>query len=239
MHRGILTPLGNPPTKNLLSRLIRFGLIGQIILIVLLFGSGTFDFWQGWAFAAVNLVITIVFCTHLYRHDRELLARRLIRKEKVGAQKVIMFILRNLSIIAYILCGLDHRFGWSRTYLVSVPAWLTILALVAYAGCYLFFIPVLDANRFASSIVQVEASQTVADQGPYRFVRHPLYAVSLVVWFWVPLALGSFVMLPTVILFTPLIVWRLLNEEKILKHDLPGYNEYCQHTPYRLIPHVW
>lgn len=232
-------PLENPPAKSLLSRLIRLGLIGQIALAVMLFVPGTLDFWQGWAFAAVNLVITVAFFTYLYQHDRELLARRLIRKEKVGTQKAIMFLVRNLAAFAYILCGLDHRFGWSRTYLEPVPAWLTILALAGYTGCYWLFIPVFRANRFASSIIQVEASQTVAERGPYRLVRHPFYTVSLAIWFWVPLALGSYVVLPAVVLFTPIIVWRLLNEEKILKRDLPGYTEYCQRTHYRLIPHVW
>ena len=235
----MLLPLEKESTKTLLSRLIRFGLFSQIVLVVLLFGSGTFNFWQGWAFAAVSLVITILFSTCLYKFDRELLARRLLHKEKVGTQKIIMFIIRNIAIMAYFLCGLDHRFGWSRTYLTPVPNWLTVLALVAYAGCYSLFIPVLRANRFASSTIQVETRQTVADQGPYQLVRHPFYTVSLAIWFWIPLALGSFVVLPTVILLTPIIVWRLLNEEKMLKHDLPGYIEYCQRTRYRLIPRVW
>lgn len=205
----------------------------------MLFGSGTLDFWQGWAFAAVNLVVTVIFSACLYRYDRELLARRLLRKENVGTQKAIMFIVRYIAVTAYVLCGLDHRFGWSRTYLMPVPAWLTVSALVAYALSYMLFVPVLRANRFASSIIQVEAGQTVACHGPYRLVRHPFYTVSLVIWFWIPPALGSFVMLPVVLLLAPLIVWRLLNEEEILKRNLPGYIEYCQRTRYRLIPHVW
>ena len=66
-----------------------------------------------------------------------------------------------------------------------------------------------------------------------------MYAVSLIQWFWGPLALGSFVALPVAALMVPLIVWRLLNEEKVLHRDLPGYCEYCGRTPYRLIPFVW
>lgn len=229
----------NPPTKNLLSRLVRWSLIGQLVLAVLLFVPGTLKFWQGWAFLAVNLAVGIFFCANFYKRDPEFLARRLLRKEKIGTQKFIMFILKNVSVIAYVLCGLDHRFGWSRNYLAPVPWWLTSMALLFFAVSYLLFIPICNANRFAASIIQVEAGQIVADRGPYRLVRHPMYSVSLLVWLWLPLALGSFVVLPAVALLTPVLVLRLLNEEKILRRELPGYAEYCLRTRYRLIPYVW
>ena len=219
--------------------MIRLSLIGQIALAVFLFVPGTVHFWQGWAFLAVNLVIGYFFCAYFYKRDPQFLARRLLRKEKTGAQKFIMLLLKTVSVLAYVLCGLDNRCGWSRTYLAPVPWWLTSLALLLYAGGYLFFIPVCNANRFAASIIQVEAGQTVADRGPYRLVRHPMYSVALWVWLWLPLALGSFVVLPAVLLLTPILALRLLHEEKVLRRELPGYADYCLRTRYRLIPHVW
>ena len=231
--------LENQTTKNLLSRLIGRSLVGLFALVILLFVPGTWHYWQGWAFLGVNLITGIVFCAYFYKHDRELLARRMLRKEKVIAQRFIMFLIKIVTVIFYMLCGLDNRMGWSQTYLTPVPWWLTVLALLGFAGCYLLFIPVFKANRFAASIIQTEAGQTVADRGPYRFVRHPMYAVSLAVWFWLPLALGSFVALPFIALIAPLIVLRLLNEEKVLQRNLPGYSEYCRRIPYRLIPFVW
>jgi protein-S-isoprenylcysteine O-methyltransferase Ste14 len=220
-------------------RLIGWMLIQQTALVILLFVPGTWHYWQGWMFFGVNLIVAMVFCTYFYRYNRELLARRLLRKEKVIAQRFIMFLMKIVSVAFYVLCGLDNRLGWSQTCLTPVPWWLTVLALLGYAGCYLLFIPVFNANRFAASVIQTEAGQTVADQGPYRLVRHPMYAVSLAVWFWLPLALGSFIALPVAALMAPVIVLRLLNEEKVLQRDLPGYSEYCRRTPYRLIPFVW
>lgn len=231
--------LENPPTKNLLRRLIVQSSIGQLALLPLLFVPGTLHYWQGWAFVAENAVISIIFCTYLYRLDRELLARRLLRKEKIGAQKIIMFLTRQIAVAFYVLCGLDNRLGWSRDYLAPVPWWLTMLALLGYAGCYFLFIQVLKANRFAASVIQIEAGQVVADTGPYRLVRHPFYSVSLLLWLCTPPALGSFIALPVNLLILPVVVWRLLNEEKILRRDLPGYADYCQRTRYRLIPSVW
>ena len=229
-----------PDGRSLLSRMVRLGFAGQLALAILLFlSAGTLQFWQGWAFMVVNLVAALGFCIYFYKHDRQLLERRMLRKEKVGAQKFIMLLLKLVSAIAYLLCGFDYRFGWSRTYLAPVPGWLTLLALALYLGCYLLFIPVLNTNRFAASIVQVEAGQTVAASGPYHVVRHPMYSVSLVIWFCLPLALGSFVVLPVAALLMPILIFRLLNEEKFLRRGLPGYSEYCQRTRCRLIPFVW
>ena len=238
-QRGTLQQLENPKTKNLLTRLIGFGLVGQIFLAVCLLVPGTIHFWQAWAFMAVTFVLTFFFCAYYYRRDPEFLARRLLWKEKNRVQRLIIFLAQIVSVIFYVLCGLDHRLGWSRTCLVPVPWWLTWLALLLYAGSYLLLIPVCNANRFAATVIQIEAGQTVADQGPYRLVRHPMYAVSLLVWLWIPLALGSFVVLPVVVLLALALVLRLLNEEEMLRHELPGYAEYCQRTRYRLIPFVW
>jgi protein-S-isoprenylcysteine O-methyltransferase Ste14 len=238
IKRGNLRRLENSPTKNLLPRLIGWTLFQQAALVILLFVPGTWHYWQGWTFFGVNLMLAMVFCTYFYKHDRELLARRMLRKEKVTAQKLILFLMKIVSVAFYVLCGLDHRLGWSRTYVIPVPCWLTVLALLGYAGCYLLFIPVFNANRFAASVIQTEAGQTVADRGPYRWVRHPMYAVSLAIWFWLPLALGSFMALPVAALMVPIIILRLLNEEKVLQRDLPGYSEYCRRTPCRLIPFI-
>ncbi len=229
-----------PDGKRLISRMVRLGFVGQFALAVLLFvPAGTLNFWQGWAFMAVNLAATFVFCAYYYQRDPQLLERRLLRKEKVAAQKFIMLLVRVVAVGAYVLCGFDCRFGWSRDWLAPVPWWLTLLALALYLGCYFLFIPVMNANRFAASIIQVESGQTVADTGPYRLVRHPLYSVSLAIWLFVPLALGSFVVLPVSALLVPILVCRLLNEEKFLRRELTGYAEYCRRTPRRLIPFVW
>jgi protein-S-isoprenylcysteine O-methyltransferase Ste14 len=220
--------------------MVRLGLAGQLVLAVLLLGSaGTLKFWQAWAFMAVNLAATLCFCIYFYKNDPQLLERRMLRKEKTKAQKIIVLLMKLLSVPAYMLPGLDFRFGWSRSYIWPVPWWLTLLALLLIPASYLLFFWVLKTNRFAASIIQVEPGQTVTDTGPYRLVRHPMYSTSVVLWLAAPLALGSFVALPVFVLIIPVLVFRLLGEEKILRRDLPGYVEYCQRTRYRLIPFVW
>ena len=94
-----------------------------------MFVPGTWHYWQGWTFFGVNLFVAIVFCTYFYRYDRELLARRLLRTEKVIAQRIIIFLMKIVTVVFYGLCGLDNRLGWSQKYLTPVPWRLTVLAL--------------------------------------------------------------------------------------------------------------
>lgn len=107
------------------------------------------------------------------------------------------------------------------------------------AATHAWFIAVLQANSFASSIIRVETGQTIAVTGPYRFVRHPMYLGMIVSWLVVPPALGSLVSLPVSCPIIPLFALRLLHEEKFLACELPGYSEYCRQTPWRLVPYLW
>jgi len=79
----------------------------------------------------------------------------------------------------------------------------------------------------------------VIDTGPYAYVRHPMYAGALWLFIGMPLALGSWLTISLVPLIVPVLFWRLLDEERILRRDLPGYNEYASRVRQRLIPYIW
>ena len=229
-----------PAERSLLFRFVRRVLPSVLVAMTMLFiSAGTLRFWQAWAFAAVSLVFPAMLFICFHKSDPQLIERRLLKKEKVGGQKLIVRFGMLVSVSCYVLAGLDYRFGWSRTRLAPVPLWLTVLAFALILGGQFFIFWVMDVNRFAARIVQVEAGQTVADTGPYRFVRHPMYAASSAMSFFAPLALSSWIVLPAFVLFVPVLIFRLLNEEQTLRRDLPGYAEYCQRTRYRLVPLVW
>jgi protein-S-isoprenylcysteine O-methyltransferase Ste14 len=240
IQMGGLNPLRTSPSQSLLSRLIRRSIASHLILAALLFlPAGSLQYWPGWGYLAVGLVSTIHYSLYFYQHDRQLLERRLLKKETVSEQKCIMTVWKVFAYLFLMLAGADYRFGWSCRLLGPVPWWLTVPALLLVLGGYTWVFQVFKANRFAASVIQVESSQAVIDTGPYRFVRHPLYAGSLCSWLCTPLALGSFVLIPVSFFILPILACRLLNEEKVLRRDLPGYVEYCQRTRYRLIPFVW
>lgn len=98
---------------------------------------------------------------------------------------------------------------------------------------------VVRENSYAAATVRVEAEQPVVSTGPYALVRHPMYAGALLMLGFTPLALGStWGLLVDISTFAGL-AWRLLDEERFLKRNLPGYAEYCSKVRYRLFPFVW
>jgi len=141
--------------------------------------------------------------------------------------------------LAYLIPGLDFRFGWTYRWTGPVPLWLEIASLATVLTSYLMTIWVMDVNRYAARTIRVEAGQPVASRGPYQWVRHPMYFGILLMMLFTPLALGSYVALPIFALVLPALMFRLLREEKVLRRELPGYPEYCERTRYRLIPYIW
>jgi protein-S-isoprenylcysteine O-methyltransferase Ste14 len=137
-------------------------------------------------------------------------------------------------LAAFLLPGFDHRFGWSHP-----PLWLVVFSQAVVLGGSMTTVWVMKVNRFAARTVQVEPGQQVISNGPYRIVRHPMYSGICAMLLFAPLALGSYFALPAFVLVIPLVVLRLLNEEKVLRQELPGYSEYCLHTRFRLVPLLW
>jgi protein-S-isoprenylcysteine O-methyltransferase Ste14 len=225
---------------SLRSRLILRLSFGMLMVAALLFvPAGTWWYWQGWTFLAVALTFSLCSFHYFYKHDREVLERRLRRKEKIKEQKRLVQLLKVVFIAAFFIPGLDQRLGWSRTLWGAVPWWLSLISEALVVCGLLTAFWAVKVNRFAGRTIEVEAGQRVVSSGPYALVRHPMYAGSVVIWLCLPLALGSYVAWPAFGLLVPFYVYRLLNEEKFLRRELPGYAEYCLRTRFRLVPYVW
>jgi protein-S-isoprenylcysteine O-methyltransferase Ste14 len=133
-----------------------------------------------------------------------------------------------------IVPGLDHRFCWSH-----VPAAIVVLANLLISAASGFFLVVLRENTFAASTITVEVGQRVISTGPYAHVRHPMYAGAALLLFAMPIALGSFRGVLPAALAIPVLIARILDEERTLSAELPGYDDYCRAVPCRLVPLVW
>lgn len=201
---------------------------------VMFIPAGSLRFWQGWVYLTIWIVPVLVFFLYFYKHDPELAERRLRWREKVREQKILMRLFRVTVVALFLLPGLDHRFGWSH-----LPVWLTILSQAFVLGGWAMVFWVMKVNHFAASTIEVEAGQHVVSTGPYSIVRHPMYLGIGVMFLFSTLALGSYFALPAFGLVIPILVFRLLNEEKVLRQELPGYPEYCLRTRFRLVPFLW
>jgi protein-S-isoprenylcysteine O-methyltransferase Ste14 len=98
---------------------------------------------------------------------------------------------------------------------------------------------VYKENTFASATIEVSPEQKVISMGPYKLVRHPMYMGALFLLVGIPLSLGSLCGLFAIALMLPALIWRLLNEERFLVKNLPGYSEYRDTVRYRLVPFIW
>ena len=214
------------------------GVFGTLFFIVLIFGSaGTFDYWQGWLFLGIFAASTVDFTVYLAIYDRPLLERRMKagpQYEREWSQKIIVTLILFAFFSLIVLSVLDYRFAGSR-----VTPWVSILGDVVILLSFLFIFWVVRVNSFAASNIRVEKDQTVIDTGPYAHVRHPMYAGAIWLFVGMPLALGSWWSLGLIVLFMPVLLWRLLDEEKILRRDLPGYTQYMRKVRFRLVPFVW
>jgi protein-S-isoprenylcysteine O-methyltransferase Ste14 len=154
--------------------------------------------------------------------------------EKEKAQKIIQWINLPVFISAFIVPGLDRRFGWSE-----VPVEVIIITDALILGGYLIIFFVFRQNSYASRIIEIDKGQKVITTGLYTWVRHPMYLGVLIMYLPTPLALGSFWGLIPMAFLPVSLVFRILNEEKVLSENLEGYKEYCLKTKYRIIPYIW
>ena len=220
------------------SYLIRSSVLGIAAFFALIFiPAGTFQYWQGWVYVATWIMVGTAYTVYVARYDPALLKRRTeagISHEKEPAQKIIISFLFAAFPALLVLPALDHRFGWS-----SVPWFASAFGDALLAFSFYIFYLVSKVNTYAAANVRVEEGQKVISTGMYGFVRHPMYFGTLFLLVGTPIALGSWWSLLVVPVFIPILVVRILNEEKVLARDLPGYVEYMQKVRYRLVRHIW
>lgn len=224
--------------NTLLGKTISGFITLMLLLGICLFVSaGTFDFWQAWLYLAIFALCTIMITAYLFRFDQRLLSSRVQAGPSAEVQKSQQAI-QSLASLAFIgmlvVPGLDRRFDWTH-----VPTWLTVLsALMVGVGFYVIFL-VFRANSFTSAIIEIANDQRVITTGPYRIVRHPMYAGAGFLVMFTPLALGSWIGIICSILLMLVIALRAVDEEKFLVQNLSGYEAYRQKVHYRFIPGLW
>lgn len=225
-----------------MSTLILRTVVGFLALVLMLglalfLSAGTLRYWQAWVYLGVFSVCVILITAYLIKYDRPLLERRVRAgptAETDKRQKIIQSLASLFFLALFIVSGLDFRFGWSK-----VPPSLSLAADGVVALSFLIVFVVFRENSYTSATIEIAEKQEVITSGPYRLVRHPMYAGGTLLLLVTPLALGSWVGLLFALPVILVIVVRLLEEEKFLAASLKGYEEYRQKVRYRLIPFVW
>jgi protein-S-isoprenylcysteine O-methyltransferase Ste14 len=205
--------------------------------LLLFVPAGSVRYWHAWVYLAIFTGASALVTLDLMRRDTALLERRLRGgplAEKRPAQKRIMVFTLFGFLALLVVPALDYRFGWSAVPLASVIAGNALVAI----GFFVIFL-VYRENSFTAATIQLAEGQKVISTGPYAIVRHPMYAGGTLYLIGTPLALGSYWGLAAVAAMLPILIWRLLDEERFLAADLPGYPQYQRQVRYRLVPFVW
>ena len=205
-------------------------LVGLLIFLP----AGTLGYTYGWLFAGLLFVPMLIAGLVMLRKSPEFLKKRLDAKEKQSAQKGVVALSGLMFIAGFVVAGLDFRFGWS-----AMPTWVVITASVLFLIAYALYAEVMRENAYLSRTIKVQEGQIVVDTGLYGIVRHPMYAATILLFMMIPLILGSWYALIAFALYPVIIIVRLLDEEKLLTEELPGYDTYKQKVKYRIIPFIW
>jgi protein-S-isoprenylcysteine O-methyltransferase Ste14 len=223
--------------KLLIKTLLSLGALVFAMGLLLFPLAGTTQYWNAWLYLAIFMGASLAISLYLLRNDPALLQRRMRggpTAEKERTQKIIMLFASIGFIALLVVPALDFRFGWSPA---PLPVVITGDLLVA-TGFYFTFL-VYKENTFTSATIEVAEDQKVISTGPYALVRHPMYASALLYLVGTPLALGSFWGLFALVFMLPFLLWRLLDEERFLAKNLPGYSEYQKQVHHHLVPYVW
>ncbi len=216
----------------------RSAVLGLIVLGLIVFlPAGTLAYWQGWVFIIVFTISANAIGLYLLLKDPALLARRL----KVGpgaesrpVQKVLIAIALAGTVGVVVVSAFDYRFGWS-----FVPAWVSVFGDFLVALGLMINLLVVRENSYGAATIEKMEGQTVISSGPYGLMRHPMYSGVLVMLVGVPPALGSWWGVLSLLLFVPILVLRIGDEEAMLRQELDGYMEYTRRVRFRLLPGIW
>ena len=220
---------------GLLTKALTKFLLGAFILGVLLFlPAGSFHYWQGWLLMGILFVPMFIAGLVMMVKNPELLRKRLNAKEKETEQRNVVVMSGLLFITAFVLAGLNWRFGWW-----VLPDWVAWAAAGLFLASYFLYAEVMRENTYLSRTIEVQENQKVIDTGLYGIVRHPMYMATTLMFLAMPLVLGSPISFLVMLGYIPVIAKRIGNEEMVLEKGLEGYKDYKKKVRYKMVPFLW
>ena len=207
---------------------------GLVMVGVLIFlPAGSFMYWQGWLLIGILFVPMFIAGLIMMKKSPELLRKRLNVKEEETEQKTVIMLSGIMFLAAFVVAGLNFRFGW-----IVLPEWVSYAGAIIFLAAYALYAEVLRENAYLSRTVEVQQDQKVIDTGLYGVVRHPMYMSTLLLFLAMPLVLGSIISFVITLAYIPIIAKRIGNEEKVLEDGLPGYAEYKNNVKRKVVPFI-
>ena len=220
--------------KLFIQAIIKY-ILGVVSIGALLFiPACSFEYWNGWLFIGLLFIPMFIAGIILMIKNPELLRKRLNAKEKENEQKEVILFSGLMFLSGFIIAGLNYKYNW-----IEVPNIVVIISSILFIIAYILYAEVLRENTYLSRTIEVQENQKVVDTGMYGIVRHPMYAVTILLFLTMPLILGSIISFIIFLIYPFIIGKRIKNEEEVLEKDLKGYTEYKKKVKYKLIPFIW
>ena len=220
--------------KLFLEAIVKFTCGLLLVGLLIFLPAGTLAYSYGWLLIGLLFGPMLIAGFVMLAKSPDFLKKRLDAKEKQATQKGVVAYAGLMFIAGFVVAGMDFRFGWSK-----MSQWVTIAASVLFLVSYALYAEVMRENAYLSRTIKVEEGQKVVDTGLYGVVRHPMYAVTILLFMAMPLVLGSWYALIVFAFYPAIIIVRLKDEEDLLTRELPGYDAYKQKVKYRIIPFIW
>ena len=202
-------------------RILQVAAIPAVPALVLFAGTGTLS-WL-WAWIYLGLTLLGIVATAVLMRDWD---------KVVGGLWALCYF-----FAVPLVAGLDIRLGWVSQLAI---AWHAV-GIVVFAAGFALTTWSMHENRYFATIVRVQEDRghTVCSTGPYRIVRHPGYVCAILQSLAVPVILGSpWALIPGAVA-AALMTLRTALEDRALRHELAGYDDYAKITRCRLIPKIW
>ena len=226
----------------MLRVLIRLLADAALVAILMFASAGTIAWTRAWILLVVLLVIRVSGAVAVFRVHPALLSERAklpVHVDQPQSDRVLV-----LAVLATGFLGLPALAGVDafRWHVLARPTpMLSDAGLALFAMGWMLKQSALRANAFATAAlhVQPERGHAVADSGVYALIRHPFYAADPLILVGLGLWLGSSLAAIGAVVPISLVMMRLRAEERFLRRQLPGYAEYMERVPYRLVPGLW
>lgn len=220
--------------KLFIQAIIKY-VFGVLIVGCLLFiPANSFEYWNGWLFMGLLFIPMFIAGIILMIKNPELLRKRLNAKEQENEQRRVLLFSGLMFIAGFIVAGLNYKYKW-----IEMPNVVTIISSILFIIAYILYAEVLRENTYLSRTIEVQENQKVIDAGLYGIIRHPMYAVTILLFLTIPMVLGSIISFIIFLIYPIIIAKRIKNEEKVLEKDLKGYTEYMKKVKYKVIPFLW
>ena len=220
--------------KLFVQALVKFFLGVVLVGILIFLPAGTLNFFNGQLLMALLFIPMFMAGIILMILNPGLLRKRLDARESEEEQKAVVAMSGLIFVSAFVLAGLNYRFSW-----FIMPRWSVYTGATVFLFSYVLYAEVLRENTYLSRTIEVQQDQKIIDTGMYGIVRHPMYAVTILLFLSMPVVLGSPISFLIMLFYIPVIAKRIKNEEEVLKNGLQGYDEYMTKVRYRVIPFIW